>query len=68
MYRPKKPLTVCVQVIVLQQQGQAIQHVATPSQARREAKYQTMISGLLSLDCLSVEAVHQYLNGSNVEE
>ena len=56
------------QVIGLQQQGKAIQQTSAPSHAEREARYRSMISDLLSLDCKSSEAVHRYLDGGSVEE
>ena len=56
------------QVIGLQQQGKAIQQISAASHAEREARYRSMISDLLSLDCKSSEAVHRYLDGGSAEE
>lgn len=60
---------MCVlQVIALQQKGQAIEAISTAPHAKREAKYKAVIADLLTLDCTSMTAVSTFLNGLSIEE
>lgn len=57
-----------LQVIALQQNGQAIEQQKTAAHARREAKYKSVIANLLTLDCTCMSAVNAFLNGPSIEE
>ena len=57
-----------MQVIALQQEGQAIKPMCTALHAKREAKYKAVIADLLILDCTSMTAVGAFLNGLSIQE
>lgn len=57
-----------LQVIVLQQKGQAIGPERTAAHVRREAKYKAVVANLLTLDCTCMSAVSAFLNGPSNEE
>ena len=57
-----------LQVIALQQEGQAVEPMRTAPHAQREAKYKAVIAKLLALDCMSMTAVSAFLNGPDIEE
>lgn len=64
----KSQYVYVLQVIALQQNGQAIDQQRTAAHARREAKYKSMIANLLTLDCTCISAVNAFLDGPSIEE